>query len=373
MIQYSDVLLQKRERSGKGYMDARFFSAIVGNEPLKKRLYSDVSENHLSHAYVLEGPRGSGRHTVALQVAAAIECENRESAGEADLFGSRAKASLPCGVCPSCRKILEGKSPDFITVGLEEDRVSIGVETIRELKNDMYTAPNDLSVKVYVIENADLMTAQAQNAFLLSLEEPPEYVIFFLLCENSTNLLETVRSRAPTLRTHRIETDEIEKYLLVNDSRARALKDENERDWKTLLAVSSGSIGYALELLDPKIRSQIFECRNDAKELIFLLSGSRRSAAFEAIRELGTKRSDVKNRLFLLQYALRDLILLKKSDNAPLCFFEDRDEAQEIASRFTMATLLSLYDSSVTAIDDLDSSANVRLALMTMMQRAGII
>ena len=354
-------------------MNDRFFPDIVGNEPLKKRLFRDVSENHLSHAYVLEGPRGSGRHTVALQVAAAIECERRQDAGAPDLFGNVTEASLPCGVCPSCRKILEGKSPDVITVGLEEDRVSIGVETVRELKNDMYTAPNDLSVKVYIIENADLMTVQAQNAFLLSLEEPPEYILFFLLCENSTDLLETVRSRAPTLRTHRIQAEDIEKYLLSHDSRAAALKAENERDLKTLIAVSQGSIGYALELLDPRVRKQVFECRDDARELINLLSGSRRSAAFESIKELGTKRVEVKSRLSLLQYAIRDLILLKKSDSAPLCFFDDREDAQEIASRFTLASLLSLYDASITAVDDLESSANVRLALMTMMQRAGII
>ena len=200
-----------------------------------------------------------------------------------------------------------------------------------------------------------------------------EYILFFLLCQNSTDLLETVRSRAPTLRTHRIDTEEIEKYLLLNDPRAVALKDENEKEWKTLLAVAQGSIGYALELLDAKKRNSILECRNDARELIFLLSGSRRSAAFEAIKNLGTKRQDVKSRISLLQYALRDLILLKKCDSAPLCFFEDRDEAQEIASRFTLSALLALHDSLITALDDLDAGANVRLALTTMMQRAGII
>lgn len=354
-------------------MNTRFFPDIVGNEPLKRRLSCDVSENHLSHAYVLEGQRGSGRHTVALQVAAAIECEKRESAGNLGLFGNSDPVPLPCGVCPSCRKILGGKSPDIITVGLEDDRASIGVETVRNLKNDMYTAPNDLSVKVYIIENADLMTTQAQNAFLLSLEEPPEYILFFLLCENSTDLLETVRSRAPTLRTHRIETSEIEKYLLDRDPRARELREENADDWKTLLAVAQGSVGRAIELLDPRVRNQVFELRNDAKDLVFLLSGSRHPAVFEAVKELGTKRNEVKIKLSLLQYALRDLILLKKSDNASLCFFEDREDAQEIASRFTLATLLALYDSTVTAIDDLDAGANVRLALMTMMQRAGMI
>lgn len=354
-------------------MDSVFFQSIYGNHALKKRLYRDVTENHLSHAYILEGPFGCGRHTVARQVAAAIECSARTSDEMPDLFGSTRSACIPCGECPSCRKILESKSPDVITVGLVEERTTIGVDSIRWLKDDMYTAPNDLSVKVYIIENADLMTEQAQNALLLSLEEPPEYVLFFLLCESSIDLLETIRSRAPTLRLERLSREEVEECLIKNEPRASALRSEEPAVFNTVLSIASGSVGYAAELLDPRRRNSILEQRDDARELISLLSLSRRSAVFEAIRSLGNKRSEIIERLALLQYALRDLILLKKCDSAPLCFFEDREDAQEMASRFTLAGLLSLYDSSIIACDDLSSNANVRLALMSMMQRAGLI
>ena len=354
-------------------MDSVFFPSIYGNHALKKRLYRDVTENHLSHAYILEGPFGCGRHTVARQVAAAIECEARSADPLPDLFGSFRVPTVPCGECPSCRKILENKSPDVITVGLEDDRTTIGVDSIRRLKDDMYTAPNDLSVKVYIIETADLMTEQAQNALLLSLEEPPEYVIFFLLCESSLDLLETIRSRAPTLRLERLERADVEDYLIKNEPRALSLRDEEPAIFNTLLSIASGSIGYAETLLDTRRRNAIFEQQDDARELISLLSLSRRSAVFEAIKSLGNKRSEIIERLSLLQYALRDLILLKKCDSAPLCFFDDREDAQEMASRFTLAGLLSLYDSSIITSDDLSSNANVRLALMNMMQRAGLI
>ena len=349
-----------------------FFPAIKGNDSLKKRLARDVSENHLSHAYVIEGPRGSGRHTVALQVAAAIECERRNEGGF-DLFGESVKHPVPCGNCPSCRKILEGKSPDVITVGLVEDRTTLGVDSIRDLKEDMYTAPNDLSVKVYIVEVADLMTEQAQNAFLLSLEEPPEYVIFFLLCESSMKLLETVRSRAPTLRTERVTAEEVKSVILEKDSRASALRDESPDEFETIIAMSQGSIGRAIELLDPKTRENELDAREDAKKIASLLSGSRSREVFEAVGELGKKRQDVNMRLGLLQYALRDLLLLKKSDNAPLCFFVDRDEALELSTRFTSSGLISLYDSTVVARNDLDAGANVRLALMNMLLRADLI
>ncbi len=350
-----------------------YFPAILGNDALKARLGKDVAEDHLSHAYIIEGAKGSGRHTVALSVAAAIECEMRKRTAQIDLFGGLPKRAVPCGECLSCRKIFSSRSPDVRLIGLEDDRVTIGVETVRALKDDMYTAPNDLSVKVYIIENADLMTEQAQNAFLLSLEEPPEYVLFFLLCEGSVSLLETIRSRAPTLRTTRLDVSQIESYLLSNDPRATELRDSSAEDWNTLLFVSDGRIGYALELLDAKARSNLFESRKDVKKLISLLLSSNRAAALGAIPAFGKKRQDVRSMLSLLQHALRDLLLLKKSENAPLCFYEDAEEALELSTRFTSHALLSLYDAASRAKDDLEENSNVRLTLTFMMQRAGLI
>lgn len=342
-----------------------YFPDIVGNDSLIRRLSKDISENRLSHAYVIEGIKGSGRHTIARQAIAAIECSARAE--------GKAHASLPCGRCKSCEKILSEKSPDVITVGLEEDRSTIGVETIRDLKEDIYTAPNDLSVKAYILEDADLLTPQAQNAFLLSLEEPPAYIIFFLICENSENLLETVRSRAPTLRTERLSSEAVAEHLLKHDSRARELKETSPSEWEEIICISQGSIGSGLELLDAKKRSRTIEYRNVAKSLVAMLGRSNRAAAFEAIGAFGTKRVEVCRQLSFLQYAIRDLLLLKKCETSPLCFFERRDDAIELSTHFTAHGLLSLYDASAVAMDDLEANANVRLTLMNMMQRAGLI
>lgn len=344
-------------------MSDKYFTDFVGNQSLISRLSRDIEENLLSHAYILEGPRGSGRHKLALSATAAISCTERGGNG----------GNIPCGKCKNCEKILGGKSPDIITIGLEGERATIGVEAVRQLKNDIYIAPNDLSVKVYIIENADCMTTQAQNAFLLSLEEPPSYIIFFLICENSSLLLETVRSRAPTLRTERIGEKELESYLLSHDKRARELKESSFDQWKELLCVSSGSIGYATELLDSKCRKQIFEYRRFAKEVISALSSSDKAAAFEAITAFGSKRQDVIYRLSFLQYALRDLILLQKCDTAPLCFFESRETAAELSTHFTSKALFDLYDASAVAEDDLERNANVRLTLINMLQSTALI
>ena len=350
-----------------------YFPALLGNVSLKRRLFKDIAENHLSHAYIIEGPRGSGRHTVALNVAAAIECQNRDEIGLTDLFGTSHESNIPCGVCPSCQKILSGKSPDVITVGLVEDRVTMGVDSIRALKEDIYIAPNDLSVKVYIVEDCDVMTEQAQNAFLLSLEEPPEYVVFFLLCESSMNLLETIRSRAPSLRTTRLTPETIGSYLLENEPAARTLRDENPKDFETLLFIADGRLGYAIELLDKKKRDGVFASRDEVKKLLSLLLRSNRALAVESIGGFGKKRHEAINKITYLQYAIRDLLLLKKSEDAPLCFFEDSEEALELSTRFTSKSLLSLYDAAERAKKDLETNANVKLTLTNMMMSAGLM
>lgn len=337
----------------------KYFDNIIGNRALTQRLSQDIAQGSLSHAYIIEGKNGSGRHTVALSAAAAIACRDTSNA--------------PCGKCICCRKIFEDRSPDVIHIGLEEDKKTIGVEVVRQIKEGMSTAPNDLDVKVYIIDDADTMTVQAQNAFLLSLEEPPSYILFFLICENSSSLLETVRSRAPTLRTERLTSAEVEDYILEHDKRAKELKSEQPDVLKTVVFASDGCIGTALELLDAKTRKRLIEYRRSAENLISMLSSKDRTGAFEMISLFGNKRPEVSERLGHIRFALRDLILLKKSDEVPLCFFEDRDRAAELSTHFTAPALLRLYEATETALDDLERNANVRLTLMNMMQSAGLI
>ena len=334
-------------------------SKIVGNSLLKGRISTDISNNTLSHAYIIEGPEGSGRHTLALSIAAALSCQNKDSA--------------PCYNCKSCQKIFGAGSPDIIVQGLEGDKVTIGVESIRKIKEDIVIAPNDLDIKVYIIEKADTMTVQAQNAFLLSLEEPPKYVMFFLLCESSGALLETIRSRAPILRLERLEEREVEEYILAHDNRARQLKEEDPRAFQTIVFASNGCIGKALSLLDAPKRKALFDERETAEKILSVLSCPNRTEVLEIISSLGKKRNDVARYLVSVQYAVRDLIMLKKSDSASLCFFPDRDEAQELSTRYTSASLMSLYSALCTACDELDANSNVRLSLLSMAQRAGLI
>lgn len=342
----------------------RAFFDVVGNRRLCSRLQNDVLNKTLSHAYILEGARGTGKHMIALRLAAALACERHDDLSSA----------LPCMQCNACRKILNGNSPDVITVN-REDKATLGVEAIRELRQDVWVAPNDVSTKVYVIEDAHLMTEAAQNALLLTLEEPPSYVLFLLLCENAAPLLETIRSRAPTLRTEPISSEVLAEHLCRVSPEAAMMKQTAHRELAEIVAASDGSIGKALSLLDPKIRNPIVAKRENAKEFVRLCIDRHRSAAAVVFLKplADAKRNDLIDTLNTLLLCLRDLLLIKQTENAPLCFFFDREEAASLAYEFTTPALLTLCEQVTEACDLLRRNANVRLTLTALAVNAGML
>ena len=162
------------------------FSALAGNDRLKEQLSQQESGRGLAHAYIISGPTGSGRHTLARLLAAAMVCTSDS--------GSR-----PCGKCSPCKKITAGIHPDFEIISGPEEGKPITVDQIRALRSDAYIRPNEGNRKIYLLEGADQMNASAQNAMLKLLEEGPGYAVFLLLAENGGGLLQTVRSRCEEL------------------------------------------------------------------------------------------------------------------------------------------------------------------------------
>ena len=341
-----------------------FFSEIVGNRTLCKHLSREITEHRLSHAYIIEGPSGTGKHLIAKQICAAISCENSR----------QEHLPLPCLQCVSCKKILSGNSPDVIFINRGE-KATLGVEAIRGLKQDVLIPPNDLSAKIYIIEEAHLMTPQAQNALLLTLEEPPSYVLFFLLCNSASSLLETVRSRAPTLRTSLLSEAEISEYLKKKLPTAAQLAVRDPTAYSELLSASGGKIGKAMELLEPKKLTALMEKRQTVREFL-RIAGARRNSA-SAIRLLNgfaaLKREELTERLGEILLALRDLLLCKESDSAPLQFFSDCEEASALAYDFTVPTLLQFCDALYFATERIRANANVRLTLTVLAKSCGML
>ncbi len=338
---------------------------IVGNERLRRRLGDDVLGGTLSHAYLVEGPAGSGKHTVAWLLAAALACEEK----------SDDNAPLPCGKCASCRKILEGKSPDIITVG-REDKATIGVEAVRRIREDVHTLPNDLDFKLYIIEDAHTLTPQAQNALLLTLEEPPSFVRFLLLCENTQTILETIKSRAPVLRTEAIDPDRIAEYLCREVPSALSTRDSTPGEWREILLSCDGCIGRAKQLLDPKVRKPILNRRRLVQEYLdaCLTNRQRASRMLAVFGAVGAKRDEANEFLLTLETAIRDLTMLKRSDTAPLLFYTDRDEAMALSDRIPAATLIRMYENCEEARCAISiRNANTRLTLTELALRTGMI
>ena len=344
-------------------MMARDFDDILGNERLRERLGRDIRADKLSHAYILEGAPGFGKHLMALEIAAALACEHRSSS----------EHSIPCHSCPSCRKILSGNSPDVIYINRGE-YATLGVDAIRSMHADVYVAPNDCEKKVYVIEEAHLMTTQAQNALLLILEEPPAYVQFLLLCDRAEALLETIRSRAPVLRLQPIDRHVLDEHLSRTLTEAKMLKSQSPDEFEELLIAAGGSVGVAKSLLDANRRKPILERRAAAREFLSLCGNGRQSlAALSYLGGLGTKRDMIVRQLEENIICLRDLLVCKQTEEAPLCFFAKREEACELSYRFSTPELFRICEGLDRAINALQANANVRLTLTQLAIDIGMM
>ena len=343
-----------------------YLPSVAGNSALRNRLGKDLENGAFSHAYILEGPDGSGKATLAKELVMALACENRQNDTR----------PLPCGSCPSCRKIAAGSSPDVIHIYREEGKSTMGVDVVRTLRTDVITVPNDLAFKVYLIHDAHTMTIQAQNALLLTLEEPPAFVLFFLLAADASALLETIRSRAPVLRMQPVTEAEIEAYLCASGRdpalarAASALRTGAPEDFAAILRMSSGRIGAAIALLDEEKRAPMLENRRTVTEICRLLS--RRASPdilLSTLLTFGTNRESVIEKLLLLEQALRDLLLLLYSEKAELVFFTDREAAWELSSLFTARRLLSHTDTVRETLSALAANGNVRLLLVQLQHR----
>lgn len=349
---------------------------VIGSRTLTARLLRDVREGRLNHAYILDGPAGSGRHTVARMLCGAIACGNRpgQVRRDEDQFGMFDSepipkplpgAKLPCGQCPACRKVLAGQCPDIRVIG-REGKATLGVDAVRFLRQDVLIPPNDLDTKIYIIEDAETMTVQAQNALLLTLEEPPAYVLFLLLCSGADALLETIRSRAPVLRMQPVPDDTIRQYLIDHK---RSL---SETDMNAVLSRAQGSIGQAMAMSDARSLKPILRTRTAVDEYVGACAQHRPAALLAAVNGWDSKRDAVADILSGLDQAFRDLLLIKSSETVTLLWYEDTETALELSSNLSQRALLKLIDGLHETQKALDANANVKLTLTRMALDAGL-
>ena len=203
------------------------FGAFLGNDALKARLASAADQGRLSHSYLICGPAGSGKRTLAMRLAAAMQCT-----GE----------NVPCGRCAACRKVFSGTHPDVIVVD-DESHKNLPVELIRRTRADVFVRPNEGRRKVYLIPRAQDLGPASQNALLKIMEEPPDYAAFLLLSVNADLLLPTIRSRCVELHLAPLPQN-----TLLEALRQR-VPGQAEEDYRAAAAQSGGFLGQAIDAL----------------------------------------------------------------------------------------------------------------------------
>lgn len=201
------------------------FESLLGNERLRENLQNSIRRGHISHFYLICGPEGSGKHTLAKLLASAILCR-----GE----------SRPCGTCGPCRKVAENLHPDFITV-TDPEHKNIPVRMVREIREDMFIRPNEADYKIYLFPQE--LGIEGQNALLKVLEEPPAYGVFILLTDNPEKLLPTVRSRSTELALNALSEPVLRKAL------QKEFPDSDAQTLTAAIARSGGFLGQARTVL----------------------------------------------------------------------------------------------------------------------------
>ena len=201
------------------------FESLLGNARLKENLTASLARGNISHFYLISGPKGSGKHTLAKLLACSILCQGMEK---------------PCECCEPCRKVLSGNHPDVITVEDPEHK-TVAVKLVRQAREDVYIRPNESDYKIYLFPQE--LGIEGQNALLKILEEPPAYGVFILLTDNPEKLLPTVRSRCRELALTALPRNQMLTAL------AREYPKAAREDLEAAIHRSGGYLGQAKSIL----------------------------------------------------------------------------------------------------------------------------
>lgn len=276
------------------------FKDVVGHKDILKYISSAVENNRVSHAYILNGERGSGKKMLANLFAMTLLCETGDNE--------------PCGKCHSCKQAESGIHPDIIRVTHEKPN-SISVDDIRtQVNNTVDIKPYQGPYKVYIIPQADMMTPQAQNAILKTIEEPPSYAVFLLLTENAETLLPTINSRCVMLKLRNIKDTLIKKYLMENLE-----IPDYKADMCT--AFAQGNMGRAIMLANS---DHFNEIREEAVQLLKHISEMELNEIVAAVKNISVYKLEITDYLDIIMIWYRDVLLYKATKEIDKVVFKDQ-------------------------------------------------
>ncbi len=341
--------------------------STIGQDHLLKQIDAALGAGRLAHAYLLSGPPHVGKMTLALDLAAAINCAvvNGQQAGS--MFGDQDEASGPCGNCDPCIRIRRGVFADLNIVAVGDDpRVStrISIEQVREAESFLAVTPVEGSWKVVIFDGAETLSAgqsEPANALLKTLEEPPPQVLVLLLTTNEDAILPTIRSRCRTLSLRPMPGEALSEYLESN----RGVEPDQAR---RLARLARGCPGWAINVLDDPDRLDAYQ---EQLSQVSSVASSPLDARFNYANTLAGSfsgdREAVRQELYLWERWWRDVLLVK--EGLPERVHND-DRLAEITGHADAATtsdIVSFLESVRETLSALDANVNPRLALECLM------
>lgn len=283
------------------------FKDIIGHEQIIEHLQNAIAMDKVSHAYIINGPDKSGKMMLAEAFAMTVQCEQ----------GGRDA----CLECHSCKQALGRNQPDIIYVSHEKPN-TISVNDIRtQVNNDIVIKPYSSRHKIYIIDEAEKMNVQAQNALLKTIEEPPAYAIILLLTTNADNFLPTILSRCVSLNIKAVPDETIEKYLMSNwqipDYQAQIC-----------VAFAQGNVGKAIQLASS---SDFNELKSSVLQLVKRLHEIDLYELTEAVKQIGEYKLQINDYFDLMMVWYRDVLYFKATGDVNGLIF--KDEVYDIKRR----------------------------------------
>lgn len=321
------------------------FSDIVGQEQLKEHLQNAIELNKVSHAYIINGERNSGKEFIAKVFAMSLQCENR-------------KNSEPCGECHSCKQALSGNHPDIIFVSHEKPNV-IGVDDIRgQINGDVVIKPYQGPKKIYIMNEGEKMTVQAQNALLKTLEEPPEYAVILILTTNVDSLLPTILSRCVILNMKPAKDAQIKEFLM---------REMQIPDYKAdiCVAFARGNVGKARLLA----KSEEFDkVKEEAITLLKNIYDMEIHEIVVAIKKITEYKFEINDYLDILAIWYRDVLLFKAThDVNGLIFREEIQYIRKVADRSTYEGIETIIEALEKSKQRLNANVNFDLTMELLL------
>jgi DNA polymerase III subunit gamma/tau len=342
------------------------FTDLVGQEHVTQTLKNALKEGHLSHAYLFNGPRGTGKTSAAKILAKAVNC----------IHGLKPE---PCNQCEACQRITEGSVMDVVEIDAASNR---GVDEIRDLRDKVKYAPTEVRYKVYIIDEVHMLTTEAFNALLKTLEEPPKHVIFVLATTEPHKLPATIISRCQRFSFRRISFENIVNRLKMICETQQIQFDEN-----ALFAVAraaDGGMRDALSLLDQALAfgGQVLDeetvlavtgsvSRNAIFELLNSLVQQDANAALTQLNDLFNQGLDAEKIMQDVTQACRDLLLLKTAPQSEEVqgIFAEEEVGKRLANHIAVHRLNDILDILIYYQQQMKIASNHRILLEIALVR----